>query len=175
MILVGTNSIVSTHTSCHIETGCSIPLRWTPRAAKRVPEHWLLTQPRESHRTGNRYGATDPFNALLNYGYALLEAETRIACLHAGLHPGLGIFHADKDGRPSFVYDAMEPSRPTVDQLALKFTRSHVFREGECWETREGFCRLDPQLASHVTAWTLMIKPEVKSMVGTFVHQFQGG
>src|SRR5439155_14014551 len=83
------------------------PLRWNPKVAGQVPEHWLTTQPRESFRTGNRYGATDPTNALLNYGYALLEAETRIACHNAGIHPGLGIMHADRDGRASFVYDLM--------------------------------------------------------------------
>src|SRR5207249_1646910 len=37
-----------------------IPVRWAPGAVQNVPQHWLLTQPRESYRTGNRYGATDP-------------------------------------------------------------------------------------------------------------------
>jgi CRISPR-associated protein Cas1 len=136
-----------------------------PRDAEKVPEHWLSTQPRESYRSGNRYGATDPCNSLVNYGYALLEAETRIACLNAGLHPGLGIFHADKDGRASFVYDVMEPSRPTVDRLVLEFVRSHTFNEGDCWETREGFCRLDPHLASSVACWSGKIRRIVASVV----------
>src|SRR5438093_453126 len=113
-----------------------IPLRWKPRAVARVPEHWLTTQPRESYRTGNRYGATDPTNALLNYGYALLEAETRIACFNAGLHPGLGVIHADRDGRASFIYDLMEGARPAVDRLVLELIRRHTFTDGECRETR---------------------------------------
>ena len=144
-----------------------IPLRWKPRAAARVPEHWLTTQPRESHRTGNRYGATDPANALLNYGYALLEAETRIACFNAGLHPGLGIVHTDKDGRASFVYDLMEAARPVVDRLMLEFIRKHTFADEECWETREGHCRLDPGLAARVISWL----PRLRSEVTLVVHE----
>lgn len=149
-----------------------IPLRWKPSAAKRVPSHWLTTQPRESFRTGNRYGATDPTNALVNYGYALLETETRIACLNAGLHPGMGIFHVDKDGRASFVYDLMEPARPTVDRMVLEFVQSHTFSEGECWETREGFCRLDPDLIATMTPWTTRLRPEIVSITRLATLEF---
>jgi CRISPR-associated endonuclease Cas1 len=144
-----------------------IPLRWTPKAVRHVPEHWLTTQQRESFRTGNRYGATDPANALLNYGYALLEAETRIACYTAGLHTGLGIVHTDKDGRASFVYDLMEAARPTVDRLVLEFIRRHTFADGECWETREGHCRLDPRLTARVITWL----PRLRSKVTPVVHE----
>lgn len=142
-----------------------VPLRWKPRDAAKVPEHWLATQRRESFRTGNRNGATDPSNALQNYGYALLEAEARIACLNAGLHPGLGIIHADKDGRASFVYDLMEPVRPAVDRMVLDFIRSHVFSEGECWETRDGFCRLDPELVARLTPWAFPLRHTITSAV----------
>ena len=142
-----------------------IPLRWTSKAVRQVPEHWLTTQQRESFRTGNRYGATDPTNALLNYGYALLEAETRIACYTAGLHPGLGIVHADRDGRASLVYDLMEAARPTVDRLVLEFIRGHTFTDGECWETREGHCRLDPRLAARVISWLPRLRGEVVPVI----------
>lgn len=144
---------------------CGLPLRWEPKVEEKVPSHWLTTQARESFRTGNRNGATDPTNALLNYGYALLEAETRIACLNAGLHPGLGIIHVDRDGRASFIYDLMESVRPLVDRLALEFVRTHVFTEAECHETREGFCRLDPVLAALITEWTTRIRPCVAADV----------
>lgn len=132
---------------------------------------WLLTQPRESYRTGNRYGATDPMNSLINLGYSLLEAESRIACLNAGLHPGLGIFHADKDGRASFVYDAMEPCRGISDRLALEFIRVHAFRVGECWETREGFCRLDPGLASQVVHWAAKFRSRAAAVARDVANQ----
>ncbi len=130
-----------------------LPLRWKPHDIPRVPSHWLVTQRRESYRTGNRYGATDPMNALLNCGYALLECETRISCLNAGLHPGLGIVHVDKDGRASFIYDLMEPIRPAVDQMTFEVAQGRTFQEGDCWETKEGFCRLDPALLAEAAGW----------------------
>ena len=34
--------------------------------------------------------AVDPVNAILNFGYALLEAEAKIACHAAGLDPHSG-------------------------------------------------------------------------------------
>jgi CRISPR-associated endonuclease Cas1 len=151
-----------------------IPLRWTPKAARHVPEHWLTTQQRESFRTGNRNGATDPTNALLNYGYALLEAETRIACHNGGIHQGLGIIHADRDGRASFVYDLMEPARPAVDRLMFEFIRKHTFTDTECWETREGYCRLDPGLTSRVAAWLPRLKSEVAPLVREVTRELAG-
>jgi hypothetical protein len=61
--------------------------------------------------------AIKPANAILNYLYAILEAETRLACLTLGLDPGLGIVHADHRDRDSFALDLMEapdqPSTPT--------------------------------------------------------------
>lgn len=143
------------------------------KTAARVPEHWLTTQRRESYRTGNRNGATDPTNALLNYGYALLEAETRIACYDAGLHPGLGIIHADRDGRASFVYDLMEPNRPRVDRLVLEFIRKHTFGDRECWETREGYCRLDPEVTAQVTPWVVRLKVAVIPVVQEVTTEFR--
>lgn len=149
-----------------------VPLRWKPRAAARVPGHWLATQRRESFRTGNRNGATDPANALLNYGYALLEAETRIACLNSGLHPGLGIIHADRDGRASFVYDLMEPARPIVDRMVFDFIRSHTFSEGECWETRDGHCQLDPALVVQIAPWIGQLRAAISPLARDMAKEF---
>lgn len=151
------------------KTLTGLALKWKPRALSRVPQHWLASQPRESFRTGNRNGATDPTNALLNYGYALLEAEVRIACLGSGLHPGLGIFHADRDSRASFVYDLTEPVRPIVDRRVLQFIQTHTFSEGDCWETREGFCRLDPILAVGLTRWLTSLKAAAAQVVRSVI------
>ena len=39
--------------------------------------------------------AERPVNAMLNYLYALVEAEAILACRTVGLDAGLGIVHAD--------------------------------------------------------------------------------
>lgn len=39
--------------------------------------------------------ATDLFNAMLNYGYAILSSQITIKILEAGLNPDIGLLHAD--------------------------------------------------------------------------------
>lgn len=55
-------------------------------------------------------------NGLLNYGYAVLRAGVARAVMAAGLHPGLGLKHANRGNAMVLVDDLMEPFRPTVDR-----------------------------------------------------------
>jgi len=54
-------------------------------------------------------------NALLNYGYTVLRAATARAVVAAGLHPSIGIFHANRGNAFALADDLMEPFRPLVD------------------------------------------------------------
>lgn len=58
-------------------------------------------------------------NSLLNYGYTVLRAIVSRAICAAGLHPTLGIFHANRANAFALADDLMEPYRPLVDQLVL--------------------------------------------------------
>ncbi len=65
-------------------------------------------------------GATDPFNAALNYGYAILYGQVERAILLAGLDPYAGFIHVDRPGKPSLVLDLIEEFRaPVVDRALL--------------------------------------------------------
>jgi len=75
---------------------------------RRVPEHWRTFGTRVSLLTGSPRLAVNPPNAMLNYLYALLESETRLAVAALGLDPGLGILHVDTQCRDSFALDVME-------------------------------------------------------------------
>lgn len=67
-----------------------------------------------------RRPAEDQVNALLNYGYAFLEKEVRIAIAGAGLDPRFGFFHSNNGRKDSLVYDLMELFRqPVVDRFVL--------------------------------------------------------
>src|SRR5215469_12389992 len=57
----------------------------------RIPEHWRTFGVRRSLITGNPRKASNPANAILNYLYSVLEAESRIAVLKIGLDPGIGV------------------------------------------------------------------------------------
>ena len=58
---------------------------------------------------------------MLNYLYALLESETRLAVAVLGLDPGLGVLHMDAPARDSLAFDVMEPVRPMVDEYVLNW------------------------------------------------------
>ena len=68
----------------------------------------------------SRRPARDPLNALLNYTYGMLYGEVETAALSAGLDPQIGILHREEYGKPAFVFDAIEPYRPWVDQLVAE-------------------------------------------------------
>lgn len=79
----------------------------------------------------------DPFNALLSFGYALLQKDVeRIAHL-VGLDPFVGCLHVMEMGRPSLVLDLMEEFRPlVVDQAML-----HLVLSGAVTPTHFTFTR----------------------------------
>jgi CRISP-associated protein Cas1 len=58
-------------------------------------------------------------NALLNYGYTVLRAIVSRAICAAGLHPTIGVFHANRTNAFALSDDLMEPYRPLVDQLVF--------------------------------------------------------
>lgn len=91
-----------------------------------------------SGRSG-RY-ATDPLNAILNYGYAVLEGESWRAIHYAGLDPYGGFLHVDRPGRASMVLDLMEEFRQQlVDKTAFRlFTQKQV--RPEQFSIENGIC-----------------------------------
>jgi CRISPR-associated endonuclease Cas1 len=94
----------------------------------RIPPHWLRYEGRRSvlaSSVQNRK-AERPVNAILNYVYALVEAEAILACQAVGLDPGLGLVHSDTRARPSLALDIMEPVRPEADELVLDLRAPHL-------------------------------------------------
>ncbi len=131
----------------------------------RVPDHWRRFGKRASPLTGNPRLAANPPNAILNYLYALVEAECRIACLTIGLDPGLGVLHADQRNRDSMALDVMEAVRPQVDAILLDLLEGHVFRAQDFHETRQGVCRVLAPLTHRLAQTTPRIRPLVGSVV----------
>lgn len=62
-------------------------------------------------------------NALLNYGYTVLRATAARAVAGAGLHPAIGIFHANGGNAFALADDLMEPFRPYVDLTVREIAR----------------------------------------------------
>jgi CRISPR-associated protein Cas1 len=63
---------------------------------------------------------TDPVNALLSFGYALLANDIHSAVNTVGFDPYQGYLHVEHYGRPSLALDLMEEFRPLiVDSVVL--------------------------------------------------------
>ena len=146
----------------------ALPVRFRDADAKTVPEYWLVFGQRGSLLTGAPRLAINPANALLNYLYALLEAETRNACLIAGLDPGLGIVHVDYRSRDSFALDLMEAVRPDVDSYVLELLQTRTFKRKDFAETVRGVCRINPPLSHELGEtsphWGQRIAPIVEAV-----------
>jgi CRISPR-associated endonuclease Cas1 len=145
------------------EAWASLPIQFVRADARTVPEHWRVFGPRRSPISGSPRLAANPANAILNYLYRLLEAETRLATLAVGLDPGLGFFHKDKRGRDNLVMDVMEACRPQVDAYTLRLFESSFFRAADFHETRKGVCRvlapLTHELAGTSLVWARAVAP----------------
>lgn len=151
-----------------------LPVRFARKAAARIPAHWQTFGSRTSPLTSSPRTAANPANAMLNYLYAIAEAETRIALLAVGLDPGLGIAHADQKNRDSFACDVMEAIRPNIDAYVLELVQSRPFGTGDFFETRQGSCRLMPPvtriLAETAPRWAAALGPIVEGIAQTLMH-----
>lgn len=66
----------------------------------------------------SRRPATDPVNALLNYGYSLLTSDSIKALNNCGLDPHAGFLHSSRRNKPALALDLMEEFRaPIVDSV----------------------------------------------------------
>jgi CRISPR-associated endonuclease Cas1 len=135
-----------------------IPLQWTGIGRKPIPQEWHRAGLRQGLLSGSNRHATHPVNAMLNYAYAALESQLRIATAARGLNPTIGYLHASFPNRLALIYDLMEPLRPQVDRLVLEFVRTNTLRPADFALTATGVCRLHPQLARHVAVLTVPTK-----------------
>jgi CRISPR-associated endonuclease Cas1 len=130
---------------------------------QRVPDHWLSFGTRKSPLTRSPRLAANPPNAILNYLYALLESEARLAAVALGLDPGIGFLHVETDARDSLACDLMEAVRPHVDAYLLDWIGRQPFRREWFFEKSDGNCRLMAQfclrLSETTQTWGALIAP----------------
>jgi len=127
------------------------PVDFPTADLNRIPRHWLTFGTRKSPLTGSPRLAVNPSNAMLNYMYALLESEARLAAASLGLDPGIGFLHVDTDARDSLACDLMEPGRPQVDAFLLDWITKQPLRREWFFEQRDGSCRLMASFAVNLS------------------------
>jgi CRISPR-associated endonuclease Cas1 len=142
----------------------SLPVMWPKADLKKIPEHWRFAGSRQSPLSGGPRLAVTPVHAVLNYCFALLQAETRLCLSVLGLDPGLGIgLHTDSANRDSLALDVLEPIRPEIETWVLNWISSEPFRRSDFFETGTGNCRLVSRLCKKLSnttsVWRKLVAP----------------
>jgi CRISPR associated protein Cas1 len=141
----------------------TLPINFPKNDLHRVPEHWRSFGARISPLTGSPRLAANPANSMLNYLYALLQSEARLAAAALGLDPGLGVLHVDATNRDSLGLDILEPIRPQVDAFVLDWITRQPLRREWFFEQRDGNCRLMGSFAKTLSetaqTWARAVAP----------------
>jgi CRISPR-associated protein Cas1 len=144
-----------------------LSIKWKPLKRNPIPSDWSTYRSRVALRHGIRLradgggynrGATHPVNAMLNYAYAVLIAQTQIRLIVEGYDPTIGIMHEKKALRginPGFALDHMEPMRPVVDRAVLQLIDTVTFTGADFSIQHDGVCRMNPELARRVSQLTI--------------------
>jgi CRISP-associated protein Cas1 len=90
-------------------------------------------------------GAGDQTNCLLNYGYALLEAECIRAIQANGLETTLGFLHEQRSGKQALAYDLQEPYRFLIDLTIINALENNIFNKKDFIRTENYNLRLRPE------------------------------
>ena len=148
-----------------------ISITFPTRDVTRVPQHWQHFGARVSPLTGSPRLAVNPPNAMLNYLYAILESEARLAAAALGLDPGIGVMHVDSPARDSLACDLMEPIRPQVDAFVLDWIAREPIRREWFFEQRDGNCRLMASFAVRLSetapTWGRAVAPIAEMIART--------
>lgn len=81
--------------------------------AQGARRYWRALMGPDFRRDRSEEGA----NALLNYGYTVLRSAVARAVLAAGLHPTVGLHHANRLNAFALADDLVEPFRPFADAV----------------------------------------------------------
>jgi hypothetical protein len=143
---------------------------FSPSDLRCVPEHWQTFGSRMSPLTRSSRLAVNPANAMLNYLYAVLESEARLAICELGLDPGIGVLHNDTRARDSLACDLMEPIRPQVDAYLLHWLRRAPLQRRWFFEKSDGNCRLSAELAGELSETSRMWRDSLAPLAEWIAH-----
>ena len=90
--------------------------------------------------------ASDPVNALLNYGYAVLESMVRSDINVVGLDPSIGYLHEIAPSKHPLVYDLQELFRYVVDYSVIELLETGL-KKSDFITTENYHIRLKPDTA----------------------------
>lgn len=94
--------------------------------------------------------ASDEVNALLNYGYAILESEVRKDINAEGLDPTIGFLHELDESKEPLVYDLQELFRWLIDLSVIQLLEEKKLKKSGFIVTENYHIRLKEQTAKQL-------------------------
>ncbi|MGI0061367.1 MAG: CRISPR-associated endonuclease Cas1 [Nitrosotalea sp.] len=91
--------------------------------------------------------ASDEINALLNYGYAILESEIRKCINSIGLDPAIGFLHEVAPSKSPLVYDLQELFRWIIDLSVIQLLEENKLKKSDFILTENYHIRLKENTA----------------------------
>ncbi len=82
--------------------------------------------------TRRKQGADDPYNVMLNFGYAILRSLVARELAMAGLTPALGLGHDSAENPFNLADDFIEPYRRWVEKRVYAIANAHAEFDGAC-------------------------------------------
>jgi len=124
----------------------------------------------EFHFTGRKdktnsrnYNASDEINALLNYGYSILESEVRKTINSVGLDYSIGFLHEINQSHTPLVYDIQELFRWLIDLSVIELLEERKIKKSDFIITENYHTRLRANTA----------KMLIEKINGNFNHKIQ--
>ena len=102
---------------------------------------------RKNKSNSRNYNASDEINALLNYGYAVLESEIRKGINSVGLDYSIGFLHEVNQSRTPLVYDLQELFRWLVDISVIQLLEEKKIKKSDFIITENYHTRLSESIA----------------------------
>ena len=128
-----------------------------------LPRSWLRFAQRNkgAQFLGNQH-ASHPINAMLNYCYIVEAGRLAKALAAQGMCLSIGYLHADKKGRKSLVWDAIEPLRPAIDAKVFEFIAEYEFARSDFPQSGFNVHRLSRDVTQLLLHSTSLSAPDIE-------------
>lgn len=133
--------------------------------AQAARRYWPALMGQDFRRDRDADGA----NALLNYGYTVMRAAVARAAIAAGLHPTIGLHHANRLNAFALADDLVEPFRPLVDATVHRMVEEGVGElDGPAKARLASLLSADLDLQGSTTPASVAIQRLAQSLAASF-------
>ncbi len=113
--------------------------------------------------------AAGGINGLLNYGYTVMRAMVARSIVASGLHPSIGLHHANRLNAFALADDLVEPFRPLVDALVHQLNDDGVeLLDRDAKRRLTGLVTADLEIAGAVSPVTVCVQRLTQSLAASF-------